>query len=98
MQAVYQSTHPILFIEHAVYMVVWSPRSDHSATMKHIERLLHSVHLRAPEAPVVLVQTHADTSLAAVLVDMAALRLVHSKVRRGTGVSTGRWAVWWVMK
>ena len=74
-QAQYRRTHPVLFSSQAVFAVVWSPRSDKTSTIARVEQYVRRVSARAPGAPVVLVETHAESSLASVLDEASVVRL-----------------------
>ena len=61
MQDVYHRTHPILFSNRAVYAVVYAPRADTAASL---DGYLQTIHAHAPDAPVIIVRTHADVPCA----------------------------------
>lgn len=62
-QAQYRRTHPVLFTNEAVYLVVWSPRADKASALASVRRYVQQVSTRAPGAPIVLVETHAAEGL-----------------------------------
>jgi hypothetical protein len=55
---VYQQTHPVLFSDRALYVVVFSLRS-HSVRLE-VERHVLNIAVRCPRAPIVVVGTHVD--------------------------------------
>ncbi len=57
-QETYQQTHPVLFSDRAVYLIVYNLRTGISQS--DLVRLVMNVAVRAPEAPVLLVGTHCD--------------------------------------
>ena len=61
-QDVYQRSHPILFCDRAVYVVVFSHRSVHAATLERdLEHHLLGVTARFhPAPPILVVGTHVD--------------------------------------
>ena len=62
MQEMYQRSHPILFCDRAVYMVVYNRRGvDESLIERDLDRHLLGVNSRfSPAPPILVVGTHAD--------------------------------------
>ena len=58
MQDVYQQTHPILFSDRAIYMVLYSMRSGISEAT--LTQHVLNITTRARNARILLVATHAD--------------------------------------
>ncbi len=58
MQEVYQQTHPVLFSDRAIYVIVYSLRTE--VSMVELQRHLMNVTIRCKEAPIILVGTHSD--------------------------------------
>ncbi len=57
-QEVYQRTHPVLFSDRALYVVVYSLRAG--ASVADLTRHLMNVTVRCKDAPIVVVGTHSD--------------------------------------
>ena len=77
-QQQYRRTHPVLFTDKAVYLVVWSPRADQTTTLASVRRYVRQVSTRAPGAPIVLVETHAGEGMAS-LVSASAWATLHGE-------------------
>ncbi len=58
LQEVYQQTHPVLFSDRALYVIVYSLRTEVSFADLH--RHLMNVTVRCKDAPIILVGTHCD--------------------------------------
>jgi hypothetical protein len=58
LQEVYQQSHPVLFSDRAVYVIVYNPRTD--VTEDHLNKHVRNVTVRCKDAPIVLVGTHLD--------------------------------------
>jgi hypothetical protein len=58
-QEVYQQTHPVLFSDRAIYVVLYSLRTE--VNMVDLHRHLMNVTIRCKEAPIILVGTHSDS-------------------------------------
>jgi hypothetical protein len=57
-QEVYQQTHPLLFSDRALYIVVYSLLTEINAG--DLQRHLKNVTIRCRDAPILLVGTHCD--------------------------------------
>jgi hypothetical protein len=57
-QETYQQTHPVLFSDRAVYVIVYSLRAG--VNLVDIHRHVMNVTVRCRDAPIVLVGTHSD--------------------------------------
>jgi GTPase SAR1 family protein len=57
-QEVYLHTHPMLFSDKTLYLLVWNPRAGTSVSL--LEEYLLNIRSRAPSSRVILVTTHAD--------------------------------------
>ena len=57
-QEVYQQTHPVLFSDRAIYVILYSLRTE--VNMVDLHRHLMNVTIRCKEAPIILVGTHSD--------------------------------------
>ncbi len=57
-QETYQQTHPVLFSDRAIYVIVYSLQAEFS--LSDLTKHLMNVTVRCQEAPIVLVGTHSD--------------------------------------
>ena len=57
-QDAYQQTHPVLFSDRAIYIVMYSLRTG--ASPVDINRHLMNVAIRCKDSPVLVVGTHSD--------------------------------------
>ena len=71
-QDVYQRTHPVLFSDRALYVVVYSLRAGNSVT--DLTRHLMNVTVRCNDAPIVVVGTHSDAVGGGAPLPLAALK------------------------
>lgn len=62
-QLIYLSTHGIFFVRQAIYLLMFDPRHDFLRPCD-VATWLDEVRARCPDAPVILVPTHADEGLA----------------------------------
>jgi hypothetical protein len=58
LQEVYQQTHPVLFSDRAIYVIVYSLRAE--VSLVQLFRHLMNVTTRCKDAPIILVGTHLD--------------------------------------
>ena len=58
-QDVYQQTHPVLFSDRAIYVIVFSLRAQSLSTAE-LTRHVMNVSVRCKDAPILIVGTHAD--------------------------------------
>ncbi len=58
LQEVYQQTHPVLFHDRAIYVIVYSLRAE--VNLGDLHRHLMNVAIRCKDAPIILVGTHLD--------------------------------------
>ena len=54
----YQQTHTVLFSDRAIYVILYSLRTE--LNMVDLHRHLMNVTIRCREAPIILVGTHSD--------------------------------------
>ena len=60
-QGVYMNTHTLFFSARTIFMIVWNPRQHENEAQLYV--YFHTVRNCSPDAPIVLVSTHAkDTS------------------------------------
>ena len=78
-QDAYQQTHPVLFSDRAIYIVIYSLRTG--ASPADITRHLMNVTIHCKDAPVLLVGTHADVVHGGSGLSMAALKARFPQVR-----------------
>jgi hypothetical protein len=71
-QEVYQRTHPVLFSDRAVYVVVYSLRAG--ASVSDLTRHLMNVAVRCKDAPILVVGTHSDAAGGGSPLPLAALK------------------------
>ncbi len=71
-QEVYQRTHPVLFSDRALYVVVYSLRAG--ASVPDLTRHLMNVTVRCKDAPVLVVGTHSDAVGGGAPLPLAALK------------------------
>ena len=71
-QDAYQQTHPVLFSDRAIYIVLYSMRTG--ASPADIRRHLMNVAIRCKDAPILLVGTHADVVHGGSGLSLAALK------------------------
>jgi hypothetical protein len=57
LQLVYQQTHPVLFSGRALYIIVYSLRTE--INIGDLQRHLKNVMIRNKDAPILLVGTHS---------------------------------------
>jgi hypothetical protein len=57
-QEVYQQSHPVLFSDRAIYVIVYSLRSE--IRLPDLMKQLMNVTVRCEDAPIMLVGTHSD--------------------------------------
>jgi internalin A len=57
-QEIYRATHQFFLTKRSLYLVVWNARTE--ATQGKLDYWLKTIHLLAPDAPIVLVATHID--------------------------------------
>jgi hypothetical protein len=69
---VYQRTHPVLFSDRALYVVVYSLRTE--ASVHDLPRHLINVTVRCKDAPVLVVGTHSDAVGGGAPLPLAALK------------------------
>ncbi len=55
----YQQTHPVLFSDRAIYVIVFSLRAQSLSTAE-LTRHVMNVSVRCKDAPILIVGTHAD--------------------------------------
>jgi hypothetical protein len=72
LQDAYQQTHPVLFSDRAIYVILYSLRTG--ASPGDLSRHLMNVSLRHKEAPIILVGTHADVVHGGSGLSLAALK------------------------
>ena len=83
-QEVYQRTHPVLFSDRAVYVVVYSLRAG--ASVHDLTRHLMNVTMRCKDAPILVVGTHSDAAGGGAPLPLAALKARFPQVCCGVGV------------
>ncbi len=71
-QEVYQRTHPVLFSDRALYVVVYSLRAG--ASVHDLTRHLTNVTVRCKDAPILVVGTHSDAAGGGAPLPLAALK------------------------
>jgi hypothetical protein len=89
-QEVYQQTHPVLFSERAMYVIVYT--LENINFLPDVERHLLNVHVRYKDAPILLVGTHSDVDGGGAPLPLAALKIRFPQVRWGHVVRL--WARW----
>jgi GTPase SAR1 family protein len=57
-QEVYMNSHPILFSDRALYLLVWNPCSG--TTLQTLEEYIRNIRSRSPSGPIMLVTTHSE--------------------------------------
>jgi len=57
-QDIYRATHQFFLTKRSLYLVVWSARVE--ASQSNLDYWLKTIHILAPDAPVMLVATHID--------------------------------------
>jgi hypothetical protein len=72
MQEVYQRTHPVLFSDRALYVVVYSLQAG--ASVPDLTRHLMNVTVRCKDAPIVVVGTNSDAVGGGAPLPLAALK------------------------
>jgi hypothetical protein len=75
-QEVYQRTHPVLFSDRALYVVVYSDYYSlrAGASVPDLTRHLMNVTVRCKDAPIVVVGTHSDAVGGGAPLPLAALK------------------------
>lgn len=87
-QEIYLNTHPILFSDKTLYLLVWNPRSHTTVSM--LEDYIFNIRSRDPLAPILFVTTHRaevhDREVCRILVDLEKHNLIgHLSVDSCTG-------------
>jgi hypothetical protein len=77
-QEVYQQTHPVLFSDRAIYVIVYSLRAE--VNMMDLHRHLMNVTIRCREAPIILVGTHSDSVGGSQSLPLPALKALYPQV------------------
>jgi internalin A len=57
-QDIYRATHQFFLTKRSLYLVVWNARIE--ASQSNLDYWLKTIHILAPDAPIVLVATHID--------------------------------------
>jgi hypothetical protein len=78
LQEAYQQTHPVLFSDRAVYVIVYSLRAG--VNLSDIHRHLMNVVVRTRDAPILLVGTHSDVVGGDPSLPLAALKAKYPQV------------------
>jgi hypothetical protein len=80
LQDVYQQTHPVLFSDRALYVVVYSLRAQ---SLQHdVPRHIQNIAVRCPVTPILVVGTHADAiGVASEELSLSALRATFPQVQ-----------------
>ncbi len=79
LQEVYQQTHPVLFHDRAIYVIVYSLRAE--VNLGDLHRHLMNVTIRCKEAPIILVGTHLDAVGGGASLPLADLKARYPQVR-----------------
>lgn len=81
LQEVYQQTHPVFFSDRALYVILYSLRSE--LYLPDFARHLMNVTIRYNDAPILLVGTHSDCFIGDGGLPLAALKARFPQVLRG---------------
>ncbi len=79
LQEVYQQTHPVLYHDRAIYVIVYSLRAE--VNLGDLHRHLMNVTIRCKEAPIILVGTHLDAVGGSASLPLADLKAKYPQVR-----------------
>ena len=95
-QEIYMNTHAMFFETRCIYLITWNARASYASDiLKLLDQYFQNVHNRAPEAPILLVSTHARDVPPLSFETLAKLRLkyptildyVHVDSQNGTGIA-----------